>query len=228
MEVKVKIGPYTSDLIPVRSWELAYEVFRSGAPFHDEKDWNALDKIVYKMFDKLSDVFRPINRWSNSRKRNIKIHIDNYDVWSMYHTLALIIVPILKKLKERKQGCPHVDNEDVPEFLWTTQADIDRMNFGGETDSNWEARWDWVLNEMIWTFEQHAMDDDSSQFHHNSDNLDLVFGPIDDTGYGEIKIKNKEDKKPPYFYDREAHTKHDARKDNGRRLFAKYYPALWN
>jgi hypothetical protein len=226
--MKVSIGPYTDDLIPVRKWERAYEVVRSDAPFHEEKDWNAIDKIAYKIFDKVSDLCRPINRWSNNRRRNIKIHIDNYDVWSMDHTLALIIVPMLRKLREQKNGCPHVDNEDVPEILWSTQADIDRMNFGGETDSNWEARWNWVLDEMIWTFEQHAMDDDSSQFHHHSDNLSITFENTDIEGYQELKIGPKDPAKPHHFYDREAHVKHDERKANGRRLFAKFYPSLWD
>jgi len=226
--VKVKIGPYSSDLIPVRSWELAYETFRSGSYYHDEKDRKWFDKIVYKIFHKLTDLFLPINRWSNNRKRNIRIHIDNYDVWSMDHTLALIIVPMLKKLKEQKKGRPHVDNEDVPESMWSTQADIDRMNFGGETDSNWEARWDWVLNEMIWTFEQHAMEDDSEQFHHNSDNLDIIYTEPDAEGYQQLTFGPKDPSKPKHFYDREAHVKHEERKANGRRLFAKYYPALWD
>lgn len=227
MEVKVKVGPYTSDLIPVRSWELAYEVFRSGAPFHDEKDWNALDKIVYKIFEKLYDLFRPINRWSNNRRRNIKIHIDNYDVWSMDHTLALIIVPMLKKLKEVKHGCPHVDSDDVPEFLRPNKKDLKIFDEFGKTDSNWEARWNWVLNEMIWTFEQHAMEDDSAQFHHNSDNLGIIYGEPDAEGYRQLTFGPKDPTKSKHFYDRDAHMKHDERKANGRRLFAKYYPALW-
>ena len=34
--MKVKIGPYTSDLIPVRSWERRYEHFRSDKYYHED------------------------------------------------------------------------------------------------------------------------------------------------------------------------------------------------
>ena len=43
------------------------------------------------------------------------IVIDDYDVWNLDSTLALIIVPALKLLKKKKQGAPVVQNEDVPE-----------------------------------------------------------------------------------------------------------------
>ena len=34
------------------------------------------------------------------KERKVNIRIDNYDLWSMDHTLSLIILPMLKKLKE--------------------------------------------------------------------------------------------------------------------------------
>lgn len=38
--------------------------------------------------------------------RRIDIQIDKYDTWNMYHTLALIIYPMLIQLKETKHGVP--------------------------------------------------------------------------------------------------------------------------
>ena len=42
------------------------------------------------------------------------VRIDRYDTWSMDHTLADIILPMLKQLDATKHGAPHVDDEDVP------------------------------------------------------------------------------------------------------------------
>ena len=52
--------------------------------------------------------------WIDSKKkRTIKIHIDEWDTWNMDHTLSLIIVPMLKQLKETKHGAPGVDDDDA-------------------------------------------------------------------------------------------------------------------
>lgn len=227
--MKVNIGPYRNDLIPVRSWERNYEMWRSDEFYLDEKDYTWYDKIVMGAFDKLEKALRPINHWSNSRKRRIKIHVDNYDVWSMDHTLAMIVLPMLKKLKEVKQGSPNVDNEDVPEHLRAPEHNLmDPNTQVWGTDDLFHERWAWVLDEMIWTFEQHAADDDSSQFHYNSDNMELKFTPIEGKKGSTLDIVPKDPSKPKHFYDREAHMKHNERKANGRRLFAKYYEGLWD
>ena len=42
------------------------------------------------------------------KNRAYHIHIDDYDVWSLDHTLASIIHPALIRLKETKQGYPQL------------------------------------------------------------------------------------------------------------------------
>ena len=74
-----------------------------------------------------------LNRFSR-KERSVKIRIDAQDVWSMQITLALIIHPMLLKLKWAKHGSPHVDDEDAI----------------GITDIH--EQWNFVLDEMIWTF----------------------------------------------------------------------------
>ena len=86
--------------------------------------------------------------------RKIDIHIDNYDVWNLDNTLALIIAPALIKLKEIKHGNGHVDNEDVPEELHRPEG---LKAF--DVDDNWEARFDYILDELIWTFTTLSEDD---------------------------------------------------------------------
>lgn len=232
--MKVNIGPYRSDIIPVRSWERRYEYMRyeqTGNYFFNEKDYKWHDKIVFGFFDKLSDLVLPLNRWSNNRKRKVKIHVDGYDVWSADYTLAMIIHPVLLKLKEQQHGYPHIDNEDVPEELRFEMTEEEKANWDGSVDDKHEARWNYVLGEMIWAFEQHSRDDDTKQFHHNSEQLDMVFKDAPDIpkGFKELSFNHQKDpSKPAYWRDDEGLKKHAERKANGRRLFAKYYECLWD
>lgn len=225
--MKVNIGPYKGDLIPVRSWERSYEWFRSENYSHAEKDWKWFDKIIYKGFDWLWELALPINRWANQRKRKIKVHIDNYDIWSADHTLALIIHPVLLKLRENKQGSPNVALEDVPAELHPSEpAGPDN----GYTDSTVHERWAYVLDEMIWAFEQCLKDDKGDdQFHHNPEQLEMVFVPIEGKTASTVEFNDQKDPtKPKYWVDREAKKLHYDRISNGLRLFAKYYFGLWD
>lgn len=85
----------------------------------------------------------------NKRERKVKIKIDNYDVWNLYETLALIIIPCLKELKDTKNGSPSIDPSDVPLFLRDT-------NFSDELV---HSRWEYVIDEMIYAFECKLEDD---------------------------------------------------------------------
>jgi hypothetical protein len=83
----------------------------------------------------------------SSKERKVDIRIDKWDTWNMDTTLALIVVPMLKQLKDKKHGAPFVDMEDVPEHLRSEKiddCDVDEKHF---------ERWDWVMDEMIFAFE---------------------------------------------------------------------------
>ena len=79
------------------------------------------------------------------------VHIDRYDTWSMDHTLADIILPMLRQLKEAKHGAPFTDDSDVPEYLRSYMAQPKENEW--DTDSLHFMRWDWILDEMIFAFE---------------------------------------------------------------------------
>ena len=227
--MKVYLGPYKSDLIPVRSWERQYEYWRRPGTFYlPEEEYTWYDKLVFGFLDKLNTLIRPLNRWANKGKRKIKVHIDSYDVWGADHTLALIIHPVLVELQKQKHGSPNVDDSDVPENLKSTSAPPKEHEW--DTDDNHHARWDWVLDEMIWAFEQHTYDDcNDDQFHHNSDQLDMTFESIDSSSYSRLKMNYQKDpNKPAYWIDEEGKKAHYERIANGRRLFAKYYQGLWD
>lgn len=228
--MRVNIGPYRSDLIPINRLERKYERVRSGKLYLDEEDYTWYDKIILGLLDKLDNLVRPINRWSNDRKRKVKVHIDYYDVWSADHTIGLILAPMLKKLKEVQHGYPHVENEDVPEELRFEMTQEQKDNWDGSDDAKHEARWNWVLDEIIWTFEQYETGDDFDQFHHNVDQLEMEFTPLEDNPKLSTMSFNhqKDPSKPAYWVDEEGKKKHHERKQNGLRLFAKYYECLWD
>lgn len=229
--MKVHIGPYRSDIIPVGRWERSYEMWRSGKYCLDEKDYTWYDKVVLSILDGIERAVRPINRWSSCRKRKVSVHVDYYDVWSADHTLAMIIAPTLKKLKEVNHGYPHVDNDDVPEHLHMTNEQKEALNWDGTVDANHEARWNYIMDEMIWAFEQHADPyDNDAQFHHNSEQLEMVFTPLEDgTPASTLSFNHQKDPtKPAYWVDQEGKKKHHDRMNNGVRLFAKYYQSLWD
>lgn len=75
-------------------------------------------------------------------KQKIKVHIDPWDTWSMDHTLAEIVLPMLYQLAKTKHGSPLVDEEDVP---WELQGD--------HHEDLIHERWDWVMAEMIFAFQ---------------------------------------------------------------------------
>jgi hypothetical protein len=226
--MKVYMGPYTTWVGPYQIaekllfWKDKYAIYE-GVSYDDHPDRIAIEKFG-DFLDKIPGLTR-FCEWVNSKKkRKISIHIDNHDIWSADHTLALIIAPILKKLKEQKHGSPRVDDEDVPENLRTTAAEplTEEEKNTGHIDELWEQRWEWVLDEMIWTFEQHAMEDWESQYYSGC--ADLRIEKNEETGYGELVNG------PNYTFevDREGIKAAQERMANGRRLFAKYYQCLWD
>ena len=94
--------------------------------------------------------FEFINDWQEQRRVSVKI--DPWDTWSMDHTLAEIVLPMLVQLKQTKHGAPVVDQEDVPENLRAGKLELELYAKNGTTDALFFKRWDWVLDEMIYAF----------------------------------------------------------------------------
>jgi len=88
------------------------------------------------------------------------IRIDYWDTWSMDHTLAPIILPMLRQLIDTKHGAPNVDPQDVPDELKPTAVELLKYQKDGETDEKFFARWDYVMDEMIYAFDCKANKDD--------------------------------------------------------------------
>lgn len=115
-------------------------------------------------------------------ERKINVKIDKDDIYSMDVTLAHIIHPMLVKLKESNRGSPNVSDEHVPDALKST-ASKEPKKHEWDVDSNLHERWSWVLDEMIWTFEQIKNDngntffsDDYKEFEARIDRGTNLFG----------------------------------------------------
>lgn len=176
----------------------------------------------YKIGEYLSNTWlQKFCEWIDSKKkRKVKIHIDNFDIWSADSTLALIILPVLKAIKEEKAGCPWVDDSDVPEELRSINAPPK------ENEWDWDDlvfdRWNWVLDEMIFAMECASNDDWEAQFY--SGKHDIYFEQCEDNpNLSEMKTGPND----TFKIDRDGYDKMNDRINNGLRLFGKYFRSLW-
>jgi len=184
--------------------------------------------------EKWSDRLVPISKaiqwvWSKVDRKINYVKIDRWDTWSMDHTLAYIVLPMLKQLQKDKHGAPFVDDEDVPDELKSTSAPAKENEY--DTDANHFARWDYVLNEMIFAFEHKV--GDSWEDAYRSGEHDIVWIPVDKDGNevpkGEHKFYQMRDgPKHTYQCDYDGMQIVHDRMKNGFRLFGKYYEGLWD
>lgn len=157
--MKIRIKNY-----PV--WHGSYKTISRLFEFILRKEFDAFPSWAEKICEKYSDswignLHDSFATWyiNFQEKRRVKVKIEPFDTWSMDSTLGYIIIPMLKQLKETKQGSPMVDDDDVPEIFRSTQdKEYDPNNKDGDLDKFFFRRWDWVMDEMIWAFEA-ARDD---------------------------------------------------------------------
>ena len=184
--------------------------------------------------ERWADYLTPISRaiqWVGEKiyPRIEYVKIDRWDTWSMDHTLGLIALPMLRQLKATKHGAPFVDDEDVPEELRSTSAPPKENEY--DTDGNHFKRWDWVMDEMIFAFENTL--DDSWQDAYRSGEIDHTWIPVDRDGNEVPKGEHRyyqmgEGPNHTYKCDYDGIAVVEKRIDNGFRLFGKYYRGLWD
>jgi hypothetical protein len=220
------------------------KVYLSGYRNHWLSPYTILEKVF---FWREIDYDEPvIERWSNrlnplcmaAQKFLDFVHpkinyvkIDRYDTWSMDYTLAHIILPMLKQLKEQQQGAGFVDDQDVPEGIGLRSTEALPKENEWDTDSNHFARWNWVMNEMIFAFE--CKIDDSWEDAFRQGEIDMLWVPVDVHGNEVPKgdhmyFQMKDGPKNTYKCDYDGMKVVQNRIDNGFRLFGKYYQNLWD
>jgi len=208
--MKVYIGPY------VDRW-VSYVHDHYMDKKYGYNDWPETQTRFENFLEKTEDVLQwiynhSINLYLDRKERKIKVRIDRYDTWGMDNTLSHIIVPMLKQLKETKHGAPAVEFKDVPEELMPPDAEAVKKLYmeNGETDENFFKRWEWVLDEMIWAFEQKTIDwEDQYYGDWVEDKSEPLSGHNVGTDWDGLKA-------------------HQERMSNGFRLFGKYYENLWD
>ena len=185
---------------------------------------------VERWSDRLTPISNAIQWVLNRVHPPIKyVKIDRYDTWSMDHTLADIVLPMLRQLKATQHGAGFVDDEDVPEELKSTSAPPKENEW--DTDANHFARWEWVMNEMIFAFECKV--DDSWEEEFREGEMDILWVPVDVDGNKVPKGEHKHyqmDRGPndTYKCDYDVMKKVEERIQNGFRLFGRYYQNLWD
>ena len=208
--MKVWISPYRNHWVP------AIDILRWVCVWHyiplEEEDVSPYDD---PWIDRVTDRMEPFCAWL--QKVLDKIHppvryvkIERQDTWSLDHTLAHVILPALKQLQATQHGSGIVDVEDVPEHLHPKVTPSAANNYDDPTVHD---RWKWVMDEMIWAFEQKITDDDESKFFDHS-------GVDKNAGFQQQMSQIKMDK--------DGLKAHQDRKQNGFRLFGKYYQNLWD
>lgn len=151
--MKVSIGQY-------KNWFGIHQLVGLLEKIEVEEDTR--DTIIELLED--TWVEKLLNFIDSKRKRKVKIQIDKYDTWSMDHTLSLIIVPMLKQLRDTTNSYPaSLSNDDY---------------------SNGFEEWKKILNEMIWVFEEIAADEEPSFITYcDKDHREAKESPFDKGKY---------------------------------------------
>ena len=211
------VSPYTI-LKVICFWEKDDDVFynHEDVPGHKYDKWVNFINPFCVAWQKFLDFVHPEIKY---------VKIDRWDTWSMDHTLADIILPMLKQLQETKHGGPFVDDDDVPDELKSTSAPAKENEW--DTDDNHFKRWDYVLDEIIFAFECKVDDSWSDKFSSGEFDKKTVACQWDENG----KAKMYEWIDGPnhtYKLDFDGMQEVQKRITNGFRLFGKYYENLWD
>jgi hypothetical protein len=171
---------------------------------------------------------RNFNKGPTERKIDVKV--EQWDTYSMDHTAALVILPLLLQLQQTKHGVPSglvartggdMDNNYCFDFIQEDENVVfDKLC----------EQWDEILDKMIWSFQQLVDDSYDSKYHHG--HMKLGWKPVEITNptTGVIeKMHEMVDENPSeHWYDHVGHTLHEERIQEGLELFGKYYRNLWD
>lgn len=242
--MKVKISGYPNNHWTTSTMNYHWYQWRYKKFDFEVEDEGRLDRWD-RAFDKfcsfcqwlLNHTVNPIVR---HRKRKISVRIDPHDTWGMDTTLGYIILPMLKQLKATKHGSPWVDDADVPHLVKKkktkktkrSQPDVQVVDTDEEDQhSDVHVRWEWVLDEMIWAFEQVVDPDEGRRNYYvpykDGEEVERLYFTSQETGE-KTYIMTEEEERKIGRYDSELAKKHQERVNRGLTLFGKYYQSLWD
>jgi hypothetical protein len=184
--MRIKIGKYPTHL--VCNIHTRYMIRK-----YNWLNWPEKQTKVEDCLEKLEDLIQAaynatINKLVRQEQK-MSIKIDQWDTYSMDSTLAHIVLPMLKQLKATKHGTPLVDDEDVPHLAkrgYKKSEGMQRDMFASHEHDElvWNqhiVRWDWIMDEMIWTFQEKCRDsweerDKQKEHHERIENGFRLFG----------------------------------------------------
>lgn len=134
--------------------------------------------------------------------------IKDEDVYCMTTVLSHIIYPMLKQFNNCNCAFPDFKEEDL-ELL---PEDVRQMKS--------EEKWQWILDEMTWAFEQQYMDWEDQYY---SGTCDIYFEEIE----GEEFLEMKYGPNHTFSVDEKGLQSHYDRMQRGFKLFGQHFLNLW-
>lgn len=225
--MRVKIGKYKHYFGPFQLAEfLCFWAPRNDAG--DVPDWvdqfgdwlqHGRRKGSSTETSKKTRLYYLLNWIYSKRHQRVKVKIHDYDIWSMDNTLAHIILPMLHKIVDSKQGVPFVDDQDVPQEITITSAGPHEPH---TVDEHQEARWNYVLSEMIFSFDSLVGSGKEWEDQFFTGVSDWVLDKSVD-GWNTLEHGPNHTQ----VIDLDGIKVYQERIQNGFRLFGKYYQNLW-
>jgi len=189
---------------------LMYRYGDRGLDLHESK-FDEIDHVVIGTLDGIQRILnKTINRYNEWRGQKVRVHVENHDIWSADATIAHMVLPLLEKLRDEKHGYPLIDPKEIeglPKELKPKKKEAEEYSKKGLPDPKAEARWNWVLNEMIFAME--CIIDNSWE--------DEFFGRDDPDDMLSVKM-----------IDKEGYDNTHKRIDRGLRFFGLWFRALWD
>ncbi len=92
-----------------------------------------------------------IKRQKDRLAEKVQIKITNRDALDLYFTAGCLLLPMFERFKRIKRYIIVVNDDDVPVEL-KSKADLSIGEY--LLDSNYQARNDWLLSEIIWALKK--------------------------------------------------------------------------
>lgn len=178
-------------------------------------------KKVVPYLNPISEIIKSILNFVHPEINYVKV--DYWDSWCFESTLSPIILLLLKQLKENKHGHGWIADVDVPEEIRSTASGArDGLTNEHDWDNHSAARYDYVLDEMIFAFS--CLVDDSWEKEFESGEIDHTWFNVENSIYKQLG----QGPNHTYKCDYEGKRVVEKRIDNGLRLFGTYFRTLWD
>lgn len=115
-----------------------------------------INETTYNIFTKINDTLCQAFNWFWQKTRFDYVKIDRDDMYSLDYKLSEIILPALVKFRnDNNMSIPLVSNDDVPDGLKVK----DDSTFAETENDILIERWNYIMDEMIFSFSEVKKDD---------------------------------------------------------------------